>query len=99
MGLALCLGIVSCSSQIDTGAVSSNAIKTTSIEETRSLPKKAADSEKEKYMKDMMSKRAQTPIDGSIVNYQAVPVRTGTAVRWMSGCLTVTTRHRATDIR
>jgi hypothetical protein len=40
MGLALCLGIVSCSSQIDTGAVSSNAIKTASIEETRSLPKK-----------------------------------------------------------
>ena len=74
-GLALCLGIASCSSQFGTGEVPSNDIKTTNIKtinikEIKSMPEKDADLEKEKFMREMVPKRAQTPIDGTLVHYQ-----------------------------
>ena len=68
--LVLCLGIASCSSQFSPGENTSN-IKPNSIKEKKPMPKNAADFEKEKLK--AMPTIAQTPIDGSIVNYEAFP--------------------------
>lgn len=68
--LTLCLGIVSCSSQFSPGENTSN-IKPNSIKEKKPMPKNDVDFEKEKLK--VMPTRAQTPIDGSIVNYKAFP--------------------------
>ncbi len=74
-GLALCLGVVGCSSQYGTGEQgfpSANA-KANNIEEAKPMPEKDEDLAKKERMEKMVTTRTPTPLEGAIVHYEEFP--------------------------
>jgi predicted alpha/beta superfamily hydrolase len=77
LGLVLGLGIAGCSSQLGTGEIHADDIRTTNIketnQETKYMRKTDEYPEQKETMKEPVAASVQTPIDGTIVHYQAFP--------------------------
>ena len=70
VGLALCLGVVGCSSQYDTGE---QGLPAADVEATKTLPEKDKNLARKEFMKDMIPTRTPTPIEGALVHHEDFP--------------------------
>ena len=87
-GLALCLGVVGCSSQYDTGeqGFPTAKAKADNIEEAKPMPERDEDLAKKERMEKMLTTRTPTPIEGAIVHYEKFPserIRTRPVDVWL----------------
>ena len=72
-GLALCLAVVGCSAQYDAGEQEWSSTDTKATKTLLGEDKHLDKDKKEELMKEMVATRNPTPIEGTIVHYEAFP--------------------------